>query len=792
MRSWTLVLAALFLPAPAASECLDYAPAFEYLGNLPPAGAPHAVAVSGDLVFVGTDSAGVQVVDAADPATPQIVATIPRTGRTRGISVSGHLLAMAGVSGLDLADISDPAAPQLLGSFATGSEAVGVVLRDSLAFLVESGYGVLVIDCSNPDSLAAVDSLHTSYPAVAVAVTEELEDVYLLDYLGLVRYVRTSRGAYQYSGRSQALDKPRALILVEAPDQPFRIFVADATLGLVVFTYNMNNVQTRALDGGLVGISRSVSLIQAVSKNGTLYRFPPRDLNLIDFGENLTLPEGGAVASGGNKTYVAAAGTGLEIVASHELYLASLGVPSIALDIGSPLLVTTAVSGTRIYDLSSPRFPVLLGSIGGAQDVEVQGNYAYFAMGSGLSILDLTTPSSPQNAGSLLLSGSEKIEMSGDYAFLTGGSGGLHVVDVSDPGNPLPVASLPTLTLPNDMFLAGSWLYLVNDDSLEVVDVGNPTSPQIVGAAYSPGWYPTSVVAWSGTAYVANGMLEMLDVSDPQDPQPAGPVPLAHPVWRLAVDGPVLYAQGGGTLSVLDVSNPMSPVLLGSQPTPAGAALAMAVSDAYAVMADYNVGTYILGKNCEPVTPILLSTFDIRERDGEVLLRWETGTRETAGSFRLTGGNETGSWDVPIRAEGPSVFVGHDAHPGLFERSRVTYRLEHRERDGTWAFLTERSLDLLGRGLALPILQAAPNPTAAGATIAFEVSRPERARVAVFDLAGREVVRVMDADVSAGRHEVTWDGRDARRRRSAAGVYIIRLETPEGGRSVKLVVLGGR
>lgn len=154
MRSWTLVLAAFFLPAPAASECLDYAPAFEYLGNLPPAGAPHAVAVSGDLAFVGTDSAGVQVVDASDPATPQILATITRTGRTRGVSVSGHLLAMAGVSGLDLADISDPAAPQLLGSFATGALDTGSPLLVTTAVS-----GTRFYDLSSPRFPALLGSI---------------------------------------------------------------------------------------------------------------------------------------------------------------------------------------------------------------------------------------------------------------------------------------------------------------------------------------------------------------------------------------------------------------------------------------------------------------------------------------------------------------------------------------------------------------------------------------------------------------------------------------------------------
>lgn len=786
----------LLLPSPTAADCLDYSPAFQDLGTLPVGGAPHAVAVSGDLIFVGTDSAGVQVVNASDPASPLVLATIPRPARTRGVSVSGHLLAMAGPSGLDLADIGNPAAPQLRGSFATGAEAVGVVLRDSVAFLVDSSYGVLVIDCSNPDSLAAVDSLHTQYPAVAVAVSQDLQKVYVLDYLGLVHFMLDSVGRYGHLGRTDVLDKPRAITVAEIPGQPTGVFVADATLGLVRFDSNAGNPQTRAVDGGLIGISRSTSLIHAVSGNGTLYRFEPRDLNLVDLGEYLTLPEGGAVACGGNKACVAAPGTGLEIAASHDLYLASLGISqNVALATASSLLVTTSNhlgALTRVYDVSSPRSPVFLGSAGGAADVAVQGTHAYLATGSGLSILDLADPSSPQTVGSLPVGSSGRIEVSGDYAFLAGASEGFHVVDVSDPANPLAVASLPTLSSPNDMFLADPWVYLVNDDSLEVVDVGNPAAPQIVGALNSPGWFSSSVVASSGTAYVtANGTLTMVDVSDPQDPQPAGTVPMANQVWGLAVDGPVLYAHGRATLSVLDISNPVSPVFIGSQPTPSGSAFALAVGDDYTALAE-PLGTYILARNCEPVTPVLLSSFVAREQSDGVDLRWETETRETAGSFRLSGADETRSWDVPVRAESPSTFAAHDTHPGVSRGTHVTYTLEYQERDGTWGVLAERSLDLRGGGLSLPVLQAGPNPTTAGATVAFELSRPGRARIGVYDLAGREVARILDTDVPAGRTEITWDGRDSRGGRAAAGVYLIHLDTAEGKRSAKIVVLSGR
>jgi hypothetical protein len=39
----------------------------------------------------------------------------------------------------------------------------------------------------------------------------------------------------------------------------------------------------------------------------------------------------------------------------------------------------------------------------------------------------------------------------------------------------------------------------------------------------------------------------------------------------------------------------------------------------------------------------------------------------------------------------------------------------------------------------------------------------------------------------AGAHAIRWDG--ASRQRAPAGVYFVRLETPEGSRSSKVLVL---
>ncbi len=70
-----------------------------------------------------------------------------------------------------------------------------------------------------------------------------------------------------------------------------------------------------------------------------------------------------------------------------------------------------------------------------------------------------------------------------------------------------------------------------------------------------------------------------------------------------------------------------------------------------------------------------------------------------------------------------------------------------------------------------------PNPFNPRTTIAFDMSRAGHASVEVYDLAGRQVRRLHSGHLDAGPHEVSWNGRQADGRISAAGVYFFRLKT---------------
>lgn len=75
----------------------------------------------------------------------------------------------------------------------------------------------------------------------------------------------------------------------------------------------------------------------------------------------------------------------------------------------------------------------------------------------------------------------------------------------------------------------------------------------------------------------------------------------------------------------------------------------------------------------------------------------------------------------------------------------------------------------------LQLRPARPNPFNPRTTIAFELPEAARVRLEVFDLAGRRVATLLEADLPAGANEATWDGTDARGAAAPSGSYIARL-----------------
>jgi agmatine/peptidylarginine deiminase len=85
-------------------------------------------------------------------------------------------------------------------------------------------------------------------------------------------------------------------------------------------------------------------------------------------------------------------------------------------------------------------------------------------------------------------------------------------------------------------------------------------------------------------------------------------------------------------------------------------------------------------------------------------------------------------------------------------------------------------------------LAVAPSPFQYRSVVRFNLATAGPARVAVYDVRGREVARLADRSFTAGGHEVEWMGRTANGEQAPSGVYFVVLKSA-GERITRRVVL---
>jgi hypothetical protein len=86
-------------------------------------------------------------------------------------------------------------------------------------------------------------------------------------------------------------------------------------------------------------------------------------------------------------------------------------------------------------------------------------------------------------------------------------------------------------------------------------------------------------------------------------------------------------------------------------------------------------------------------------------------------------------------------------------------------------------------------LSAYPNPFNPRVTLAVAVATEQPLALVIYDAAGRRVRTLVSGPVPAGRHEFTWDGRDAADRSVAAGVYLAVVEAASGRATARLTLV---
>lgn len=82
-----------------------------------------------------------------------------------------------------------------------------------------------------------------------------------------------------------------------------------------------------------------------------------------------------------------------------------------------------------------------------------------------------------------------------------------------------------------------------------------------------------------------------------------------------------------------------------------------------------------------------------------------------------------------------------------------------------------------------------PNPANPRVRIAFTVGRRGTVRLRVYDVAGRLVRNLLDEVRGAGAYDVDWDGTDDSGSAQSSGIYLVHLDSPEGGDRGRVVLI---
>ncbi|MDZ4699973.1 MAG: PKD domain-containing protein [Rhodothermales bacterium] len=82
-----------------------------------------------------------------------------------------------------------------------------------------------------------------------------------------------------------------------------------------------------------------------------------------------------------------------------------------------------------------------------------------------------------------------------------------------------------------------------------------------------------------------------------------------------------------------------------------------------------------------------------------------------------------------------------------------------------------------------------PNPFNPSTTIRFALPEAAVVRLSVYDMLGREVARVFDSELPAGRHEATWNGRTDAGTTVSSGAYLLRMTAGSYSATTRMVAV---
>jgi hypothetical protein len=479
------------------------------------------VAVQDDYAYVTEAPGSLLVVDIADPDNLSTLVTFTLAGPGWGVDVDGnYAYVAAGNGGLQAIDLSDPLSPQAVDTIDLGAWANDVAVRDGFAYIAALSGGLKVVQITRPDALELVATLDLAGDAQRLSLQGEY--LYIAADNGGMQVVDISLptqpvadGDLDVGGAALSVDGMGDLAAVVTIDTLDMInvrlpgIIQSIPLSMTGRTHNL------VLEGDYAFITAREEGLRVIDRRNPE---APQQIATFDLeGDSKGL------AKDGDYVYVANGELAVLQITNpfYPILVAELEIDgnSQALAIRGDYAYVASIpvglgpdagGGIHIIDISDPANPNELAyyDTWWAERVtlaEQDGRlYAHVAAGSnGLRILDVTDLEEVQEVGFQELGWAYDVAEADQVAYVAQGAG-LSILDLTDPSSPAPIASHATPGLATGVVLKAGYAYVADaDDGLSIVDISEPSRP-IMAATYDTAGLAQAITLDGNVAYVTD------------------------------------------------------------------------------------------------------------------------------------------------------------------------------------------------------------------------------------------------------------------------------------------------
>ena len=640
------------------------------------------------------------------------------------------------------ADFSTADNPVTLGSMSMEANIEDLVKAGNYAYII-AGQKMYIVNALNPTALSMESNIEFSGYGEGLATKST--NVYVAAGDGGLRIIDASN-----------VSAPVEIAAVDTIGYAEGVSIsgdyAYVAVGSSVRIINISDPSSPVYSGEITGAS---DWFQSVTVRGSFayicdYGFGLKIVNISDPANPVIVSE---YASGSKAARVQLDGDFAYIAHGDSIKIADVSDPANPVAKGSLAVEDRAVSvwvgagslfvadrnyGLKCVNISNPSVPVLTSSIdvvpsatGTAYGLFYDNNKVYIAYGSeGLRVVNVQNPSAPVLEGEIAFEGdSREVVVKGNYAYVAARDGAVKVVDVSNANAPVLLTTIETPRA-RGIKIGGNYVYVAASDSgMAVIDVTDPSAPDWVASASAH--YGEGVAVNGNVAAVTDwSNIKLYDVTDPVNPVLKGETgSLTSGTSSMTIAGSYLYVPDYDTLKVYDISDLNSPNMV------YGVYCGASWDGAIVVEGDYG---YISAEENG------VRVFDL----SDPLHANEVAYYKGVSSARALAVNE-GYVYVAEKTDGMSVYKNELITSSVEDESDVV-------------------------PTAYELQQNYPNPFNPTTKIHFTLPEASKMKLAVYNLLGEEVVRLIDAQMSAGNHEIEFNAG-----KLTSGVYFYRLETSD-------------